>query len=185
MNASASRSLNHGGHTNQNYGTSLGINYQADLWGKLCLASDNAQWESQATAEDLLATRLTLIGDITSQYLQIASLNDQLALNAAYRKNAAQTLDLTRTKVHAGSASPLDLREAEQNRTNLESNRDRLENQRQQAETTLASLLGAPVSRVITHEPSLKTLTIPAINSGIPTHLLASPDTVPSGWQCG
>ena len=143
VNASAGRNLSHGGHTNQNYGSSLGINYQADLWGKLRLASDNAAWESQATAEDLLATRLSLIGDIINQYLQIASLNDQLALNAAYRKNAAQTLDLTRTKVHAGSASPLDLREAEQNRTNLDANRDRLENQRQQAETTLASLLGA------------------------------------------
>ena len=173
VNASAGRNLSHGGHSNQNYGSSLGINYQADLWGKLRLASDNAAWESQATAEDLLATRLSLIGDIINQYLQIASLNDQLALNAAYRKNAAQTLDLTRTKVHAGSASPLDLREAEQNRTNLDANRDRLENQRQQAETTLASLLGAPVSRVINQEPSLKTLTVPAIDSGIPAHLLA------------
>ena len=155
VNASAGRNLSHGGHSNQNYGSSLGINYQADLWGKLRLASDNAAWESQATAEDLLATRLSLIGDIINQYLQIASLNDQLALNAAYRKNAAQTLDLTRTKVHAGSARPLDLREAEQNRT------------------TLASLLGAPVSRVINQEPSLKTLTVPAIDSGIPAHLLA------------
>ena len=173
VNASAGRNLSHGGHSNQNYGSSLGINYQADLWGKLRLASDNAAWESQATAEDLLATRLSLIGDIINQYLQIASINDQLALNAAYRKNAAQTLDLTRTKVHAGSASPLDLREAEQNRTNLDANRDRLENQRQQAETTLASLLGAPVSRVINQEPSLKTLTVPAIDSGIPAHLLA------------
>ena len=173
VNASAGRNLSHGGHSNQNYGSSLGINYQADLWGKLRLASDNAAWESQATAEDLLATRLSLIGDIINQYLQIASFNDQLALNAAYRKNAAQTLDLTRTKVHAGSASPLDLREAEQNRTNLDANRDRLENQRQQAETTLASLLGAPVSRVINQEPSLKTLTVPAIDSGIPAHLLA------------
>ena len=173
VNASAGRNLSHGGHSNQNYGTSLGINYQTDLWGKLRLASDNAAWESQATAEDLLATRLSLIGDIINQYLQIASLNDQLALNAAYRKNAAQTLDLTRTKVHAGSASPLDLREAEQNRTNLDANRDRLENQRQQAETTLASLLGAPVSRIINQEPSLKTLTVPAIDSGIPAHLLA------------
>ena len=171
--ANTSRNLSHGSHTNQNYNTSLGINYQTDLWGKLRLAENNAQWESQASAEDLLATRLSLIGDITSQYLQIASLNDQLTLNAAYRKNAAQTLDLTRTKVHAGSASPLDLREAEQNRTNLDTNRDRLENQRQQAETTLASLLGAPVSRVITREPSLKTLTVPAIDSGIPAHLLA------------
>ena len=173
VSASAGRNLSQGGHSNQNYGSSLGINYQADLWGKLRLASDNAAWESQATAEDLLATRLSLIGDIINQYLQIASLNDQLALNAAYRKNAAQTLDLTRTKVHAGSASPLDLREAEQNRTNLDANRDRLENQRQQAETTLASLLGAPVSRVINQEPSLKTLTVPAIDSGIPAHLLA------------
>ena len=171
--ANASRNLSHGGHTNQNYNTSLGINYQTDLWGKLRLAETNAQWESEASAEDLLATRLSLIGDIISQYLQIASLNDQLALNAAYRQNAAKTLELTRVKERAGSASQLDLREAEQNRTTLETNRERLENQRQQAETTLASLLGAPVSRVISGTPSLKTLTLPAIDSGIPAHLLS------------
>ena len=171
--ANASRNLSHGGHTNQNYNTSLGINYQTDLWGKLRLAETNAQWESEASAEDLLATRLSLIGDIISHYLQIASLNDQLALNAAYRQNAAKTLELTRVKERAGSASQLDLREAEQNRTTLETNRERLENQRQQAETTLASLLGAPVSRVISGTPSLKTLTLPAIDSGIPAHLLS------------
>ena len=113
VNASAGRNLSHGGHSNQNYGSSLGINYQADLWGKLRLASDNAVWESQATAEDLLATRLSLIGDIINQYLQIASLNDQLALNAAYRKNAAQTLDLTRIRYQAGAASLQDVLDKE------------------------------------------------------------------------
>ena len=173
LGASANRSLSEGGSTKQNYTTGLGINYQTDLWGKLRLAENNARWETEASAEDLLATRLSLIGDITNQYLQIAYTNDQLALNAAYQKNAAETLRLTQAKVDAGSASRLDLRQAEQNRTNLDANRDRLENQRQQAETTLASLLGAPVSRVINQEPSLKTLTVPAIDSGIPAHLLA------------
>ena len=171
--AGVNRNLSHGGRTSQNYSTSLGISYQTDLWGKLRLAESNAQWESEASAEDLLATRLSLIGDIVSAYLQIANLNDQLALNAAYRQNAAQTLELTRTKERAGSASQLDLRQAEQNRTSLDASRDQLQNQRQQAETTLASLLGAPVSRVISGEPSLKALTVPAIDSGIPAHLLA------------
>ena len=158
LGASANRSLSEGGSTKQNYTTGLGINYQTDLWGKLRLAENNAQWETEASAEDLLATRLSLIGDITNQYLQIAYTNDQLALNAAYQKNAAETLRLTQAKVDAGSASRLDLRQAEQNRTNLENTRNNLENQRQQAETTLASL-----SR----------LSVPPINAAIPAHLLA------------
>ena len=128
---------------------------------------------AEASAEDLLATRLSLIGDITNQYLQIAYTNDQLALNAAYQKNAAETLRLTQAKVDAGSASRLDLRQAEQNRTNLENTRNTLENQRQQAETTLASLSGQPLTRVITQEPSLSRLSVPPINTAIPAHLLA------------
>ena len=155
LGASANRSLSEGGSTKQNYTTGLGINYQTDLWGKLRLAENNAHWETEASAEDLLATRLSLIGDITNQYLQIAYTNDQLALNAAYQKNAAETLRLTQAKVDAGSASRLDLRQAEQNRTNLENTRNSPENQRQQAETTLASL------------------TVPPINTAIPAHLLA------------
>ena len=173
LGASANRNLSEGGSTKQNYTTGLGINYQTDLWGKLRLAENNARWETEASAEDLLATRLSLIGDITNQYLQIAYTNDQLALNAAYQKNAAETLRLTQAKVDAGSASRLDLRQAEQNRTNLENTRNTLENQRQQAETTLASLSGQPLTRVITQEPSLSRLTVPPINTAIPAHLLA------------
>ena len=173
LGASANRNLSEGGKTGQNYTTGLGINYQTDLWGKLRLAENNARWETEASAEDLLATRLSLIGDITNQYLQIAYTNDQLALNAAYQKSAAETLRLTQAKVDAGSASRLDLRQAEQNRTNLENTRNSLENQRQQAETTLASLSGQPLTRVITQEPSLSRLTVPPINTAIPAHLLA------------
>ena len=173
LGASANRNLSEGGKTGQNYTTGLGINYQTDLWGKLRLAENNARWETEASAEDLLATRLSLIGDITNQYLQIAYTNDQLALNAAYQKNAAETLRLTQAKVDAGSASRLDLRQAEQNRTNLENTRNSLENQRQQAETTLASLSGQPLTRVITQEPSLSRLSVPPINAAIPAHLLA------------
>ena len=154
LGASVNRNLSEGGKTGQNYTTGLGINYQTDLWGKLRLAENNARWETEASAEDLLATRLSLIGDITNQYLQIAYTNDQLALNAAYQKNAAETLRLTRAKVDAGSASRLDLRQAEQNRTNLENTRNSLENQRQQAETALASLSGQPLTRVITQDPT-------------------------------
>ena len=113
LGASANRNLSEGGKTGQNYTTGLGINYQTDLWGKLRLAENNARWETEASAEDLLATRLSLIGDITNQYLQIAYTNDQLALNAAYQKNAAETLRLTQAKVDAGSASRLDLRAAQ------------------------------------------------------------------------
>ena len=173
LGAGANRNLSKGGSTKQNYNTGLGINYQTDLWGKLRLAENNAHWETEASAEDLLATRLSLIGDITNQYLQIAYTNDQLALNAAYQKNAAETLRLTRAKMNAGSASHLELRQAEQNRTNLENTRNTLENQRRQAETTLASLSGQPLKRVITQEPSLSRLTIPAVDTAIPAHLLA------------
>ena len=173
LGASANRNLSDGSKTGQNYTTGLGISYQTDLWGKLRLAENNARWETEASAEDLLATRLSLIGDIIGEYLQIAYTNDQLALNTAYRNNAAETLRLTQAKVDAGSASQLDLRQAEQNRTSLENTKNTLENQRQQHETTLASLSGQPLTRSINQAPSLARLSLPPIDTAIPAHLLA------------
>ncbi|MDO4642880.1 MAG: efflux transporter outer membrane subunit [Cardiobacteriaceae bacterium] len=172
--ANLNRNLNDGNaHTGQNYSTSLGLNYQMDLWGKLALNTDSARWEREASAEDLLATRLSLIGDIISQYLQIAYLNDQLALNSAYRDNATQIINITQAKHNAGSVSRLETREAEQNLTVLDTNRDNLLNQRKQSEVALAVLLGGAPKTLAIENASLNRITLPNIDSAIPARLLA------------
>lgn len=159
--------------TAYNYSTSLGISYQVDLWGKLRLAQDNARWEQEASAEDLLATRLSLIGDVIARYLELAYVADQLTLNRAYRGYASQILEITRARYDAGGASRLDVAEAEQNLTVLESSRDSLESQYRQNESALSVLLGGAPKTLQAAPEKLADLVLPSVDVAAPARLLA------------
>ena len=159
--------------TAYNYSATLGISYQVDLWGKLRLAEDKARWGQEASAEDLLAVRLSLIGDVIARYLELAYLADQLTLNLAYRGHAGQILEIVRARYDAGGASRLDVAEAEQNLTVLESGRDSLENQYRQNESALAVLLGSAPKALPSAPDTLADLKLPAIDIAVPARLLA------------
>ena len=159
--------------TTYNYSASLGISYQVDLWGKLWLAQDNARWGQEASAEDLLATRLSLIGDVIARYLDLVYVADQLTLNRAYLGYAGQILAITRARYEAGGASRLDVAEAEQNLSILESSRDNLENQRQQHEVALSILLGSAPRPLPKVQETLADFKLPAVDVSVPARLLA------------
>lgn len=172
--ANLSRNLDGGNpRTTQNYTTRLSVSYQVDLWGKLRMAQDNARWAQEASAEDLLATRLSLIGDVAARYFELAHLTDQLALNRAYRGYAGQVLEMTRARYDAGGASRLDVAEAEQNLSALESRRDYLENQCRQNESALSVLLGDALKPLQVAPATLADFRLPAIDVAVPARLLA------------
>ena len=50
-----------------------------DLWQRLADTADAAEWSHKATAEDLEATKLSLINSVVTTYYQIAYLNDAIS----------------------------------------------------------------------------------------------------------
>ena len=59
---------------------------------------DAARWEADATAADLEAARLSLIGTTASLYWQIGYLNRQIALGDANIAYAVRTLAVVRSR---------------------------------------------------------------------------------------
>lgn len=67
------------GSASSNLGPSFNLSYEVDLWGRLAAARDQAQWEAQASGQDLAATRLLLIGKTLEQYWQLAYLGSAIS----------------------------------------------------------------------------------------------------------
>ena len=91
-------------------GVTGSLSYEIDLRGRLAALRDAARWEADATAADLEAARLSLIGTTASLYWQIGYLNRQIALGDANIAYAVRTLAVVRSRHTAGAVSPISRR---------------------------------------------------------------------------
>lgn len=114
LSADRTRALRGEGSTSHSYSLTGSLGWEVDLWNRLGSATDAAELETLATAEDHAATRLALIGTVAEFYWQLAYLNERLAASAASIDYARQTLALVQTQYDAGQSSALELAEARQ-----------------------------------------------------------------------
>lgn len=172
-NASGSRQRDFNAHqSTNNFSTSLNASYTLDLWRKLATQTDVARWTAEATAQDLLATRLNLVGNVANAYFKWLYTRDELTLNAAQTRYQQQTLDLVQTQFSAGSASMLDVTSAQRTLTELENTRNQLLSEHLQAENDLSVLLGQPPAKLIAETAPLATIALPEIPAGLPASIL-------------
>ncbi len=161
------------GETNR-FAASGVVSYELDLWGRLGSITDAARWEAQATAEDRASAALSLIGTTASTYWQIGYLNHRLSLSQASIAYARRTLALVRLQKEAGASSTLEVLEAQRSLASQEANHAGLQQQRVEALNTLALLFdGAPETLRFKEPENLTQAQLPAINPGLPAHLLA------------
>ena len=89
--------------------------FELDLFGRLRNLSKAALEQYFATEEAQRTTRISLIAEIATAWLTLASDQDQLRLSQNTLKTFEQTLDLTRAQFRIGIASELESRQAETN----------------------------------------------------------------------
>lgn len=98
-----------------NYTTQAGITgFELDLFGRLASLTRAQQNSYFATEAGARATRLTLVGDIATAWLNYASDASLLAVAQQTAKSAEDTVRLTRARLEGGIAPRTDLRQAEQ-----------------------------------------------------------------------
>lgn len=171
--AGRSRDLGGGGSTAHSYALNGSVSWEADLWNRLGSATEAAELEALATEQDYAATRLSLIGTVTTLYWQIAYLNERLAAANASIDYARQTLDLVQVQYNAGQASSLELAEARQSLESQQAAAVDLRQQQVEQRNALAVLFDG-VAPVQMDEPqSLLHSTLPAVDAGLPASLLA------------
>lgn len=89
--------------------------FELDLFGRLRNLSKAALEQYFATEEAQRTTRISLISEIATAWLTLASDQEQLRLSQSTLKTFEQTLELTRAQFRIGVASELESRQAETN----------------------------------------------------------------------
>jgi multidrug efflux system outer membrane protein len=100
----------------QYYSANVGVSaFELDLFGRLRNLSKAALEQYFATEEAQRTTRISLIAEIATAWLTLASDQEQLRLSQNTLQAYQQTLDLTRAQFRIGVASELESRQAETN----------------------------------------------------------------------
>ena len=169
---SASRDVE-SGVISREHGVSASLSYEIDLWGKLAAARDAAEWEAQATDEDRLNTRLTLIGTVAETYWKIAYLSERIAQAEASVVTARQTLELVSVRHEAGAVSGLDMVQARQDLAAQEAVLPALVEERTQSRMAMSVLFDQPPQTAVPERGTLPRGALPEIAAGVPAELLS------------
>jgi multidrug efflux system outer membrane protein len=150
----------------------LSVIWDLDFWGKYRRATEAARANLLASEWGGRAVLDTVISNVASAYFQLRALDLQLEISQHTLVSRRDSLRLTQVLAQNGSASDLDVRQAEQLVYTASETIPDLERQIQQQENLISILLGknpAPVDRgrEITEQPN--PVSVPA---GLPSGLL-------------
>jgi multidrug efflux system outer membrane protein len=159
--------------------------FELDLFGRIQSLSTAAQNSYFATEAAARATRLTLVGDIATVWLNYAADKSLLAIAEDTAANAQRSVTLTRARLQGGIAPRTDLSQAETVLASAQSDLAQQTTNLAQDINALQLLIGAPVdpaSLPASIDEASGTITeLPAgLDSGV---LLRRPDVVQAEYQ--
>ena len=176
--SASSRTYLDDGSTSRSFSSSLGLNYELDLWGRLRDSASAQAWEHLATEQDLEAARLALVNSVVNTYYSMAYTKQALALSREnlifYERLHAITLE----KFRSGKTDGLDPAQTEQSLLNQRSTLLSLENRLADEEQTLRDLLNLrPEEALPVGDIDLMAVCVPAVDLNVPVAALgARPD---------
>ena len=148
-----------------NYGVSLDLTWEADLWGRLRAGARAALADLQSRAADLRAAQLSLAGQTTKAWFAIAEAGQQLRLAEASVASFRASAEQVGERFEQGLRPALDVRLALSNLANAEALREQRGQQLDAAIRQLEVLMGLYATGSI----------------AMPADLPAAPAVIPGG----
>lgn len=173
-NAGASRNKSRNSGESSSFRGGFDTSWELDLFGANRRGVEAARYGLDAVHEEMRATLLTLIGDVTSNYIQLRG--DQARLALAQRTAASQnrTAVLTQNKFEAGAVSELDLANAQGQASSTEAVIPDIRTSIMQTTHRLAVLTGQAPTAL--NQSFTKVLPVPSppppVAKGVPADLL-------------
>ena len=122
--------------------------WEIDVWGKLRRAvesADDAFLASVANYDDVL---VSLVGDVATNYVQVRTAQKQIAIAKENVKRQLQALKIAEAKFHGGTATKLDVYQAENVLGATEAVVPQQTVTLEEAKNTLSVLLGMPPGEI-------------------------------------
>ncbi|WNH49967.1 TolC family protein [Stenotrophomonas aracearum] len=172
VSSNGNRAIDQNADWNRSSSAGVSLQWEIDLWGRLRAQRDIAQWEAQASEEDLQNTALLVISDVATQYWTLAYLNQSISAGQANLDRLQRTQELVQARFDAGAVSRLEVRQATQQLEAQRAAQSALEQQRVASRNALTVLLdGQPWPQA--DEPQvLDIAATPVIAEGLPADLL-------------
>lgn len=95
------------------FATGLDASWELDLWGRLGRQVEEAAATAEATQAEADGVRLTLIGEVVRNYVELRGYQLRLLVARETMESYADTVALTEAKFQAGTGSGLDLARAQ------------------------------------------------------------------------
>jgi NodT family efflux transporter outer membrane factor (OMF) lipoprotein len=118
------------------------LSFEVDVWGRLRRATEAARANLLNGEENRQTVVSTLVSDVATDYFQLLLLDAELAISQSTLETRVQSLQLTRGQQDYGTATLLDVRQAEQLVDSAAEAIPSLQQQIQQTENAIALLLG-------------------------------------------
>ncbi len=165
-----------------NFRTAVGTSFEIDFWGKLRRAKESARAQALSSRYAKDTVSLTLTSLIANNYLQLRSLEAQIALSRDNLRSRVESLALTKRRLDGGVASNLDVQQAQVASSNLTAQIVELERQREITLHQLALLTGD--LGLTLAESDIKNLPVPPTPpAGLPSALLENRPDVAQAEQ--
>ena len=149
------------------------MSWELDFWGRYRRAVESADATLDASVFNYDDVLVTLLGDVATAYVQIRTLEAQIKLTQDNVELQQKTLEIAVARFKGGTATELDVDQAQSNLSQTESQIPQLRIQLRQANNQLSILLGMPPEDLL---PRLGSSTIPTapvdVGAGIPADLL-------------
>jgi NodT family efflux transporter outer membrane factor (OMF) lipoprotein len=151
----------------------LSASYEIDFWGGQRASRDSAQFALQASQFDQATVELTLLSAVANTYAQALSLQEQSRIAELNLGNAQNVLKLVQTRFDSGSATALELAQQKSLVAAQQRQLPLVQQQAEDAQISLAALLGRPVQQLSLGQEHFDQLSWPAIDAGVPSQLLS------------
>lgn len=154
----------------------LSTSFELDFWGKLRRAGESARAQALASRAARDTVELTLVSQVTSAYLNLRSLDAQIAVSRTTQQAREEALRIAQARAERGLSSDLDLQQALGAAAAIRAQTADLQRQRAAAEHQLGLLTGNLGLQIAPAD--LRTLSAPPLPpAGLPSELLdARPD---------
>lgn len=165
-----------GAQTFNNRRAAVSLSYEVDLWGRIQRSNEAARAEALASRFGRDSIRLTLIGLLANEYLSLRNNEAQLEVTRQTLESRQQSLKIVQARLAAGTASGLELAQAESALSAAEGQWAQVKRLRALSENQIGLLTGQPGLKIA--NAGLEQLPLPPTPpAGLPSSLLeARPD---------
>jgi NodT family efflux transporter outer membrane factor (OMF) lipoprotein len=157
----------------QQWDVGFNLSWELDFWGRFRRAVESADATLEASVFNYDDVLVTLLGDVATAYVQIRTLEAQIKLTKDNVDLQQKTLDIAIARFKGGTATELDVDQAQSNLSQTESQIPALRIQLRTANNQLSILLGMPPEDLLPRIGSSNIPTAPVdVGAGIPADLL-------------